>query len=432
MSVPTWSRSVFYGRGGRSRTKKRSSSNMAMRERLINAGLVVVSLVAGYLVLDFGVFHRFIDQVPLRLNQHLGRLKVFGQSSKAGPIPRDYVAVFGDSYAAGAGAWLFEVGNDGNPDFQATHVLHRLTGRDVVTFGAVGTGQLQNAVVEPVKAFESINIGSAFHLDAPGKIFAYFYEGNDLSDNRFEIRELLRRTNGSPSEEDIAAYVREVAAEESARIRHGWHPWKNAFLLDFALNLLRYNWRQLLGTNPPVPLFRPPLPGTTTAARIGGRTVALPDGLQGPDLELTPEQTATGVEVFRASLTFFRGYFAGVPITVVYIPAVLSAYDVVSNKVSVAVQPNNSPRYQIVHDAKAVPARSDEICRLIQAEAARLGVGFLDTRSTMRAASAKEPLHGPLDWDHFNRYGYTTLAEALAKALTAGDAAGSCVQLAAQ
>ncbi len=110
----------------------------------------------------------------------------------------------------------------------------------------------------------------------------------------------------------------------------------------------------------------------------------------------------------------------------------LSAYGLVSDKVSLAVMPYNSPRYQIVRDAKAVPARSDEICRLIQAEAARVGVGFLDARPAMRAASAKAPLHGPRDWDHFNRHGYTTLAETLAKALGAGDAAGSCARLAAQ
>jgi len=402
-----------------------------MRERLINAGLVAASLLVGYVVLDFGLFHRFIDRVPLRLNQHLGKVKIFGQSSKEGPVPRNYIAVFGDSYAAGAGDWLIGVGDHGNPDFQATHVLHHLTGRDVVTFGAVGTGQLQNMVFEPVKTFEGINIGSAFHLDPPKQIFAYFYEAAYLSRNLHEIRELLRRTNGRASEKDIAAFVRDVAAEESARVRHGWYPWKNAFLMDFALNLLRYDWHQLLGRNPPAPRFHPAPPGTVTAARIGGRTVELPDGLQGPDFELTPEQTAIGVEVFRTTLAFLRDYFPGVPITAVYIPAVLSAYDVVSDKVSVAVQPYNAPEYQIVHDAKAVPARSDEICRLIQAEAARVGVGFLDTRDAMRAASAKEQLHGPLDWSHFNRYGYTTLAEALAKALVAGNVTGSCAQLAA-
>ena len=403
-----------------------------MRERLINAGLVAASLLVGYFVLDFGLFHRFIDRVPLRLNQHLGKVKIFGQSSKAGPIPHDYVAVFGDSYAAGAGDWLIEVGDQGNPDFQATHVLHHLTGRDVVTFGAVGTGQLQNMVIEPVKTFEGINIGSAFHLDPPKQIFAYFYEAACLSRNLHEIRELLRRTNGRPSEEDVAAYVRQAAAEESARVRHGWYPWKNAFLMDFALNLLRYNWHQFLGRNPPTPRFRPAPPGTLTAVRIGGRRVGLPDGLQGPELELTPEQTAIGIEVFRASVTFLRDYFAGVPVTVVYIPAVPSAYDVVSDEVSVAVQPYDAPRYQVVHDAKAVLARSDEICRLIQAATARVGVGFLDTRHAMRAASAKEPLHGPLDWDHFNRYGYTTLAEVLAKALVEGNVTGSCARLSPQ
>ena len=309
-------------------------------------------------------------------------------------------------------------------------MLHHLTGRDVVSFGAVGTGQVQNTVIEPVKTFESINIGSAFHLDPPRQIFAYFYEAAFLNRNLHEIRELLRRTNGRPSEAEIAGYVREIAAGESARVRRGWYPWKNAFLMDFTLNLLRYNWHQLLGKNPPPPRFQPALPGTVTTARVGGRTVELPDGLQGPDLELTPEQTAIGAEVSRASLAFLRDYFPGVPITVVYIPAVLSAYDVVSEKASVAVQPFNAPRYQILHDAKAVPQRSDEICRLIQTEAAGLGVGFLDTRAAVRAASAKEALHGPLDWDHFNQYGYTVLAQALAAALARPDPNGHCIALA--
>jgi len=40
-------------------------------------------------------------------------------------------------------------------------------------------------------------------------------------------------------------------------------------------------------------------------------------------------------------------------------------------------------------------------------------------------------LHGPLDWTHFNRYGYTTLAEILAKSLAAGNVTGSCAQVAA-
>ena len=148
-----------------------------MRERLINAALVLVSLLLTYLVLDFGVLHHFIDRVPLRLNGFLGRAMIFGQSSKAGPIPHDYIAVLGDSYAEGVGDWLLEVGNHGNPDFQATHVLHRITGRDVITFGKGGTGQLENLVVLPVEAFESINDDTTFHLDPPKQIFAYFYEG---------------------------------------------------------------------------------------------------------------------------------------------------------------------------------------------------------------------------------------------------------------
>ncbi|HXP75331.1 MAG TPA: hypothetical protein VN823_14405 [Stellaceae bacterium] len=65
-----------------------------MRERSINAGLVLASLLLTYLVLDFGVLHHFIDHVPLRFNKFLGQAMIFGQSSKAGPIPHDYIAVF--------------------------------------------------------------------------------------------------------------------------------------------------------------------------------------------------------------------------------------------------------------------------------------------------------------------------------------------------
>ena len=89
----------------------------AVRARLSNAGLVLVSLLLAYLALDFGLFHRFVDKVPLALNPQLGRIKVLGQSSKAGPEPHDYIAVFGDSYAAGAGDWVIGAGAHGNPDF---------------------------------------------------------------------------------------------------------------------------------------------------------------------------------------------------------------------------------------------------------------------------------------------------------------------------
>jgi len=101
-------------------------------------------------------------------------------------------------------------------------VLHRIIGRDLITFGRGGTGQLENLVVLPVEAFETINDDTTFHLDPPKQIFAYFYEGTNLGNNIYETRELLRRTSGHPSDHDIAAYVQEVAAEHATRIRRDW------------------------------------------------------------------------------------------------------------------------------------------------------------------------------------------------------------------
>ncbi len=56
----------------------------------------------------------------------------------------------------------------------------------------------------------------------------------------------------------------------------------------------------------------------------------------------------------------------------------------------------------------------DDIAARVAAEAQAQGLTFIDTRSDIRAASAKNIIHGPEDWLHFNRIGYEVLARSIA------------------
>ena len=64
---------------------------------------------------------------PLKLHSILGRgVDIFGQTSKNSVIPKDYLAIIGDSYALGLGDWKREQVKRSfisSPPFQSTHIL---------------------------------------------------------------------------------------------------------------------------------------------------------------------------------------------------------------------------------------------------------------------------------------------------------------------
>jgi hypothetical protein len=53
------------------------------------------------------------------------------------------------------------------------------------------------------------------------------------------------------------------------------------------------------------------------------------------------------------------------------------------------------------------------------------GIGFIDTRPTLRAPASATPLHGPRDWNHLNESGYRALGTYLARRI-AGPASDNC------
>ena len=150
---------------------------------------LILLLVSIFLIITFGewLYPKFMDKLPLRLYGLVDKdLRVLAQSSKKNQIPRDYIALTGDSYAVGAGDWLNQVlGNHfwDSPDYSVAHLIHKKTGIDVVSFGRSGAGSFDGIWLEPVTQFLYINSIRDYKLSPPKHLLIYFYEGNDVYDN---------------------------------------------------------------------------------------------------------------------------------------------------------------------------------------------------------------------------------------------------------
>jgi hypothetical protein len=121
-----------------------------LRQFAVNLSLVVLSTAVGYLILEFAFFAVLLPNYHFGVRPHLPETaEVLVQSSKAKWLPRDYIAVLGDSYAEGVGDWLIINGGNEALPFGSVDVLHSLTGRDVVSFGHGGAGSAEGLVRQP-------------------------------------------------------------------------------------------------------------------------------------------------------------------------------------------------------------------------------------------------------------------------------------------
>src|SRR3954468_18998624 len=177
----------------------------SFRAALGNALLLIISVGATYLVASFVIFRFLLPHLSLNLHPHFPDIaEIFAETSKGGTEPGDYIALLGDSYAEGQGDGLLAAGGDRARSVHSAHVLHRLTGRDVVSLGLGGAGSVQAMVRQPAR----ILMGDCFlypRLDPPRQIFVYVYEGNDLEENGYIAGRVA--AEGAVTRETIARYV---------------------------------------------------------------------------------------------------------------------------------------------------------------------------------------------------------------------------------
>jgi len=156
---------------------------------------------------------------------------------------------------------------------------------------------------------------------------------------------------------------------------------------------------------------------------VAGQAIKLPANLHSPAMELTGPEMANAVLVFERSLVFLHNLLPSIPILVVYLPSPLSSYRLIGPEVSIR-------QYAMAAAARYPKERvaeySDAVCRLIRAATIAQGGGFLDLRPAIRIASAREMLHGPRDFNHFNRKGMEVLGQTVAEKIDRPLAQGRC------
>lgn len=102
--------------------------------------LIVISTALTYLLLELFLFRYFLPILPLNTHVYLHEgIRALAQSSKRSTIPKDYIALVGDSYAQGFGDWFLNSNKNSNSDFHSAHIIHKRTGNDVLSFATGGS-----------------------------------------------------------------------------------------------------------------------------------------------------------------------------------------------------------------------------------------------------------------------------------------------------
>jgi len=353
------------------------------------------------------VFPFALPLLPLNLQPFVTwPFRLLCQSSKKRALPTDYVAILGDSYAQGFGDWLIRSNPWANGPFHSAHVLYGKLGADVLVFGQSGMGSIGGLVRTPVNDLRIIRY--RFHLDDPVVVLVYFYEGNDLSDNLEELIETRYFRDQIPRpldhDEFFAWLDREVLKHKPAERSSGSLLFSK-FVLRLAKNVSdRLHGRQLAPQA--LDTFSPS--NSYNMATVGGSRVQLPGRLQAPELELSADEVAIGLQVFDLSLERAMRALSRSKFFVVYVPSVLSCYGLTG-----AVSVRTAWRRAEIYPANAVWARSEDLAERVRLISQEHGVEFIDPRPEIREAASRSLIHGPLDWRHFNRLGYEALAEGI-------------------
>jgi len=359
------------------------------------------------------------------------------QSSKNNVIPENYIALSGDSYAEGLGDWFYHQASTPKAPYHSAHLIQESLKRDVLSFGAGGTGSVRGMVSKPVSALSFINAGFRTSVADPDIILFYFYEGNDLNDNAWFLKQAGRKYQPLDKSKiyDQAYfenYLTDVALGQDSLYQKSLDlPWyKQLFLGQFMARAIP---ALIISTFKPSPSAedtatqetRSPLnppgrfewsePGQINKVLVDGQTVQLPDHLQGPSMDLTDEEKQLALYTFRISLGLMKKQFPNSQIAVLYIPSVITSYTLESDQVLLQ---SHARRKQHQFEQSEVINESQWIMGTVSQICAETATPFLDASPFIRQASSQKLVHGPLDWNHFNQHGYEALTEAALQLLS--------------
>lgn len=391
------------------------SSDGSPKNSAKRAAVLVCSLMTGFFVLlaamELIIFPRMLTSLPLKFRGALPHaLKPLAEVSKNGAVPKDYIAIFGDSYAFGEGDWIIDSNKWTNPRHGVADLLHERTGQNFISFGQSAKGSLIYLASAPKNFYDFYKKTLAYRLGKPKAIAVFFYEGNDLNNNledillRFQPKYDLQRMMDP-------AYFRKFIEQEIIPI-HAAHKEVKSFGLGDQFVFVQYLFRVLTGRYDKnihmAPLSKPWK--AVTFVQSGGYNVTVPNELEGPGMEIADQNVILPLYVFEQSLAYFRTLFPDTKIAVFYVPSPLTSYELTSE---LAATRSYTGRGEAEFKTADIRRRSDFVAGLVEKIAVNQGHAFVDARPALLKASSQGYVHGPKDWDHLNRRGYEALADVL-------------------
>lgn len=350
------------------------------------------------------------------------------QNSKRGFFPEDYIALTGDSYAMGMGDEMMSGPNRYNPRFHSAHILQNLTGKDVISYGFPGSGSIRGLISNLVGGQQYIRKLFDENFPPPRWVLLYFYEGNDLSENWMYFDKTFPQAYAGQDYDNVQVfdrYVQEVAldrhhlyqAANAATFRDRLFFSKYAYRF-FAENILKKKFYRKKYPNEFGMIYLPPevwtpqfLPDPVNKTMVAGSVQPLPDNLQGPSLDLSPDQLQHAVGTFAKSLDYTRRHFPDTHFAVIYIPSVLATYAISGDK----VYAQNYFGGEHLFSRSQVEERHAWIRDQIAGVSASQQVPFIDTTEDLRRAGGQALIHGPKDWNHLSKQGYDALGESVGR-----------------
>ncbi len=381
---------------------------------LLAAWLVIASVL--YAVVDVFLFGYIARIFPANLPYYFDfGARTFFQYSKRGDIPENYIAIFGDSYAEGQGDWFLTNQYKRMPDTQATHLLYKSTGRDVVTFGVAGAGSSAAYLEYPSVALGYIRSLWFYDIKDPDIIFLYFYEGNDIQDNDFDYQKTYLPKGYDPQRLDDIQYFSDYVKKEYLEPNEAYRGiYQNGISNNFLMaRFAKYVVTAVVagisnGTFGHQEAILPASLLESAEVSINGKVVLVPRLLQAPPIDRTEEERRIALKFFENSIKLVALSYPHSKIGVVYVPAPASGYTFISEMIDI-----DTGKPQSAYPTALLNPASNLLCQDVLSVVMNAGMFFHDTRLALRQAAATEFIHGPNDWNHFSETGYRVLAKEL-------------------
>ncbi len=319
-------------------------------------------------------------------------------------------------------------------------MIFKKTGIDVVSFGQAGAGSFDGIWSEPVTQFLYINSVRDYKLSPPKDILIFFYEGNDIYDNIQFLRDNLLETEKEQTERMKFKKIKDFLNAEFEKVLNRQFDnsiWKNMLFTRSILHGTS-NLAEEWGLSNKQPknkdLYNKVMPeGKGAFALIDGKKVqlnlammnwkkvGLPTHLQGPpSFALNNEERVAGskdnliglsVNVFEQSLVRLASFFPQVKIKIIYIPSPVSSYKMVSSHIHFRGFMQDIDVMETIEIEK----RHIKLCNTIKRVTRNHNFSFVNSTKSLKKATSTGFVHGPIDWDHFNKRGYQVLSEDLAE-----------------